>query len=352
MAGPSPQRKPQSRTVGDLCERWFALAELDLSPSVQVTYRRLLDARILPRWGAVPLRELTTADLDVWYSELRRTGSTRGGPLKPNSVMRVHALLRRALGQGVKWGWLPTNPAALATPPRARPPELQLPSADDVGRLIAAAGRVNPLLPVFLRLAATTGARRGELCALRWSHVDTERRRLTIARGIVVGPRRAWIEKDTKTHQVRRVSLDADTLAVLLAHRDRCAAVAAAAGRALAADAYVFSHAVDGSRPIRPDYVSLAFGRLRTQLGLPGVKLHHLRHFSATQLLALGIDVRTVSGRLGHASPATTLDVYAQFVEQADERAADLIGTLLSGDGPSSGHAPARDVGHEGPPVL
>ena len=65
------------------------------------------------------------------------------------------------------------------------------------------------------------------------------------------------------------------------------------------------------------------------------MKLHHLRHFSATQLLSLGIDMRTVSGRLGHANASTTLDIYAQFVQAADERAADALGALLAADSPS-----------------
>lgn len=242
--------------------------------------------------------------------------------------MRIHSVLRRALGQGVKWGWITTNAAANASPPRARKQQLNLPDPVDVGRLIEAASTINASLPTYFRLAASTGARRGEICALRWKHVDFERRRLTIARGIVEAGGEL-IEKDTKTHQVRSVSLDEETAAILLAHRDRCAELASNCGTTLAPDAFLFSHEVDLSKPWRPGYATLAFGRLRDELGLTGVKLHHLRHFSATQLLSLGIDLRTVSGRLGHANASTTLDIYAQFVEQADERAAAALGALL-----------------------
>lgn len=125
-------------------------------------------------------------------------------------------------------------------------------------------------------------------------HVDFKRRRLTISRGIVeieAGGR--LIEKDTKTHQVRTVTLDEDTTAILLTHRDRCVDLVGKCGASLAPDAYLFSHEVDFSKPWRPGYATLAFGRLRYDLGLKGVKLHHLRHFSATQLVS-GIDVRTV----------------------------------------------------------
>lgn len=323
-------------TVGELCEKWFAQAEPDLSPSVAPQYRTLLDNRILPRWGDTPLRRLRTADLDLWYSELRRDGRLDGkGGLSANSVKRIHSVLRRALGQGVKWGWLTTNPAADATLPKVHKQPMTLPDPADVARLIAKAEKVNKALPTYFRLSAATGARRGEMCALRWRNVDIGKRRLTIERGIVARGGEL-IEKDTKTHQVRRVSLDEATVAVLERHRDRCEQLAADCGIELSDDAYLFSHEVDFSRPWRPNYATLAFGRLRDDLDLDGVKLHHLRHFSATQLLSLGIDVRTVSGRLGHANASTTLDIYAQFVEQSDEKAADALGALLDGSSKSA----------------
>jgi integrase len=173
------------------------------------------------------------------------------------------------------------EPGANASPPRARKQILNLPNPADVGRLIEAASKINASLRTYFRLAAATGARRGEMCALRWKHVDFERRRLTIARGIVEAGGEL-VEKDTKTHQVRNVSLDEETAAILLGHRDRCAALAAECGTAMSPDSYLFSHKVDFSKPWRTGYATLAFGRLRDELGLKGVKLHHLRHFSAT----------------------------------------------------------------------
>ncbi len=327
------QHAVRAGTVGDLCERWYAHAAPDLSPANAAEYRRLLDKRVLPRWADVPLRRLRTADLDQWYGELRRSGGPGGTALAPNTVTRAHAVLRRALAQGVKWGWLSVNPAANASPPRARKQQLDLPDPADVARLIEAAAKVNPSLPTYFRLAAATGARRGELCALRWKHADIEKRRLTIARSIAaVGGQ--LIEKDTKTHQVRKVSLDEETTAMLATHRAACEELATKCGARVSANSFLFSHEVDLTKPWRPNYATLAFGRLRDEIGLDGVKLHHLRHFSATQLLSLGIDIRTVSGRLGHANASTTLDIYAQFVEQADEHAADALGVLLGRPSP------------------
>src|SRR5262249_30730026 len=139
------------------------------------------------------------------------------------------------------------------------------------------------------------------------------------------------VEKDTKTHAERRVTLDAATVKMLKSHHKSCAAIAKKCGATLGASAYVFSREVDGSLPWRPGYVTLAFTRLRDELGLSSVRLHDLRHFNATNLLANGTDVRTVSGRLGHADASTTLNIYSHFVEHADRDAASSIGGLLDG---------------------
>lgn len=317
-------------TVAELCNKWFEHACPNLSPAVSAEYRRLLDRRILPRWGSTPVRRLRTSDLDGWYSQLRRSGSKTGGPLSPNSVVRVHAILRRALNQGVRWGWITTNPAVAATPPRVLRRQLDIPSPADIGRLIAAAELVNPALPAFIRLAAASGARRGELCALRWRNIDFEARSLHIA-GAIVQINKTVIEKDTKTHAERRVALDEGTVRVLEALRDRMVLALAIAEEELPSDAFIFSHRPDGLRPWYPNYASLAFARLADREGIGHVRLHDLRHFAATTMLVNGVDVRTTAGRLGHAQSSTTLNVYAHFVQAADAGAALAIGAVLDG---------------------
>ena len=94
-------------------------------------------------------------------------------------------------------------------------------------------------------------------------------------------------------------------------------------------DGYVFTESADGGDPLHPDTITGRFTRARKQAGLEGVRLHDLRHLHATQLLAAGVPVRTVSGRLGHANAATTLNVYAHFLEASDRQAADVIVSVL-----------------------
>ncbi len=99
----------------------------------------------------------------------------------------------------------------------------------------------------------------------------------------------------------------------------------------------MFSNAADGSEPWFPDSVSRSFKRLCVREGLHDARLHDLRHFVATQLLGAGVDVRIVAGRLGHRNAATTLNVYAHFLEQTGRAEADIIGQVIAGGQGSRG---------------
>jgi integrase len=321
---------PRRGTFRELLDEWFAHAEKDFSPKTALETRRFLDRVVIPRLGDRVVEKLRPSDLDALYRDLRSRGGHNGRPLAPATVRRIHGIVHRALGQGVRWGWLNKNPAAQASPPRVPAPRIEPPSPADVAQLIELAAERDAALAAFLFLAAVTGARRSELVALRWFEVDLERGVVEIRRGVVLG-RDGIVEKDTKTHAVRRVALDPAAVQYLAAHRERSERVAAMCGTVIDGSAFVFSHEPDGSRPWRPDVVTHAFGRLRDRAGLPSVRLHDLRHFVATRLLASGVDVRTVAGRLGHRNAATTLNVYSHFLEEADREAAELMGRLVRG---------------------
>ncbi|MGH9919266.1 MAG: site-specific integrase [Nitrososphaerales archaeon] len=220
------------------------------------------------------------------------------------------------------------NPASAASPPRISAPEVSPPSPSDVRRLFATAEERDPDFATFVLLAAATGARRNEQVALRWSNLNLSKGQLQIGRGIVRG-RDGLIEKDTKTHSVRRVSLDPTTVAVLRTHRARAEQRVELCGETLPVDAFVFGNEVDGSLPWQPESVSRTFTVLCRRAGVKGVRLHDLRHYVATRLLSSGVDVRTVAGRLGHRNAATTLNVYSHFLPEADREAAEVLGRLF-----------------------
>ena len=198
------KRPATDATVAQLLARWLEVA--DLAWSTRVTYQGYINRTILPALGDVPLRRLDTAALDRFYTTLRTRGGTGGKPLAPATVRQIHAILRRALGQAGRWGWIPANPAALASPPHPGPTDIRPPGPEELSQLLEAVYEADPDFAVLLWLAATTGARRGELCALRWSNVDLGAGELLIVRNLIVRGGQL-LEKDTKTHAARRIAL-------------------------------------------------------------------------------------------------------------------------------------------------
>jgi integrase len=318
-------RSSKRGTVEVLLREWLEHATPSFSPRTVATTRMYLENPIIPAIGSIQVSKLTPADLDRFYRNLLTVGGPRG-PYAPATIRRVHGIIRRGLTQGVRWGWLNHNPAVDASPPRVPMKPVTPPSPDEVVRLFRHAQEDDPELATFVVLAASTGARRGELIALRWGDVDFERDLVSIERGIVLVDGEL-IEQGTKTHQARRVTLDDRTRATLHAHKDR---MASTAGAPLPESAFVFSHSLDGSSPWHPDSTTRAFRNLCARAGVKGVRLHDLRHYVATRLLASGVDVRTVAGRLGHRNAATTLNVYAHFVPEADRDAADALGEVFA----------------------
>ena len=318
-----------SGTVGELLERWFEVASPGWSPVTVRLHRSVLDRHLLPRFGDTPLRRLQPADIDGYYAQLRKRGRAGGRPLAAGTVLRIHGVLRSALEQARKWGWLSTNPADLASPPRVAAAEIRPPSPADLGHLLDLVDGADAELGRFLRLAASTGARRSQICGLRWSDVDLDGGSVTFARGVVDGTD-GIVVKDTKSHRAYTVAVDEPIVAMLRAQREQMLQRARAVGTTMSVDSFVFSYEPDCSAPWRPDGVTHRFTRLRAKAGLPGVRLHDLRHFVATRLLAAGVPVTTVAGRLGHARSATTLNVYGHFVAASDRDAARLMSGLLT----------------------
>jgi integrase len=240
-----------------------------------------------------------------------------------------------ALSAAARWGWLKSNPAGVARQPRQPAPEPDPPSPAEAARIIAAAWDQDDDWGTFVWLVMVTGMRRAEVLALRWFRVDLDGGALDIRRNYVWTNGRG-VEKDTKTHQMRRIALDPETVDVLRAHRLRHDQIAGSLGVELGNQAYLFSHEPNRSCPYNPSSVTHRYTAMCEKLGVDS-HLHALRHYSATELLTAGVDLRTVAGRLGHAGGgATTLRAYAAWVSESDKRAAAILGSRMQ--------RPARDA--------
>lgn len=311
-------------TVAEYLDRWLDHISPTKSPTTIRNYRGKIK-RIDQQLGSLQLSKLTTQHLDRAYRRWLDEG------LHPTSVHHIHGVISAALNQAVKWGIVPHAVTKNASPPPLRNTPKLVPSPGAIQSLIASAERRGqPVLAAAIAVAATTGARRGELLGLQWSDIDFDSGYMHIRRAIKHDDGPGWVIGEPKSHAQRRIALDAFSLTVLRQHLAAAQRRSNEAGVDLDANAYVFTFDPSGRLPMKPDSLSQAFNRLCAKEGVSGVSLHTLRHFSASVLVASGRDVRTVAGRLGHADANTTLRVYSHMIEGRDRDAAEFLGSLFA----------------------
>ncbi|MEZ5142198.1 MAG: site-specific integrase [Acidimicrobiales bacterium] len=310
-----------ARTVADVVRAYVAhLAALGSSPKTLDERRRMAGRISQDPLGSIPIQRLGVKDLDDYYGRLIQAG------LKRSTVRGYYSLIRAAGNKAVDWGWTVSRPWSRAKPPPAEDRRPSPPAAEAVRELLAAA---DPQMRVFVRLAATVGSRRGELCALRWNQVDWESGTVRINDAVVVAKGAGVVHRGaTKTTEVPVVALGPATQNLLREWRGRREAVAAELGNTFDESSYVFSDDPLGRTPWRPDSTSRKFRRLCAKVGLTGVRLHDLRHFVGTE----GVDrsnIKVVQQRLGHRDLRTTLGIYAARRDAADVRLAHDLDELL-----------------------
>jgi integrase len=306
-------------TVDVLLDRWLEVARHE--PSTRTRTDSYLRVHVRPTLGPKLVVKVSTADLDRLYVTLDKT-------LAPATVRRVHGIVRAAFEQAVTWGWIDRNPAARArlTDLSVRPPDA--PDVEQVKLLLKTALETDPALFAFMRIGATTGMRKGEVCALRRQDVDLEQG--IIRRTAAVGEAKGGVYvKATKTGRRDQLAIAPATAQVIVDHLARQDAELLEAGFPTPGpDAFLFSNDAGLEKPWRPDHVSKRFAAVRALAEVDGVQIRKLRHFVATELLGGGFSTPATAARLGN-DPRTMLGHYGGDSPPDDLAAAAHLDGLL-----------------------
>lgn len=319
---------PSKLTVGAfLTDDWLPAIEASLAPSTFESYARNIRFHIVPRIGHEPLQGLTAARLNAFYGERSKSGRRDGKGLSPRSVRYLHAIIRHALADAVKWGRTVRNVADAAEPPSARRAKAPPPKTWSAAELRAFLESVRgDRLSALWTFYATTGARRGEALALRWNDVDSDR---VAIHATAVSVAYMVTSSRPKSERGRRnVALDAGTVSALREHHKRQLEERLTFGPAYADDSLVFCRK-DGA-PIHPERVSVLFRACVKAAGVPSIRLHDLRHTWASLALQAGVNPKVVSERLGHASVGFTLDTYSHAIPGLQQDAAETVAALFA----------------------
>ena len=320
LSARAPWRGPSSPLVAEYLVQWLAGRQV-LRPSTRLAYEIHLRRYLIPRLGQIRLRDLTLVDVEAAYRGIRADAG-----LEPATVRRIHATLTSALNAAVRRGLLGSNPAQDVELPRTVTPRMQVWTAPQLALFLDFVSQER--LAALFTLLAVLGLRRGEAIGLRWTDVDQTRRVLLVEQQIVAVAGLSHVGPPKSARGRRTVALPSRVSRALTAHAHRQTGERAGAGPGWVDTGLVFTTAC--GEALIPGSVSRCFDRLVAQAALPAIRLHDLRHTSASLGLDAGESLLEVSRRLGHSSIAITADVYSHVPSATAHRSAQRLDDLIT----------------------
>ena len=309
-------------TVGQWMDEWFeAYAKVKVRPSSHQTYKGYIESHIKPNIGDVPIEKLTSLQLQKFYRLLLTEGRVpriesekQPKGLSAKTVRNINQVISSAMDMAVRHKLILSNPTEGCELPKVEHREMKTLPAERLGAFLREAKESGVYELYYMDLA--TGLSRGELLGLKWEDVDLQNGVIHVRRQVArVDGEVKELPLKTK-NSYRNISISQDAVAMLTemeAHRS---------------SDYVFPSSTGG--PISPDSVNNMLHRVLKRAGLPSIRFHDLRHTFATLALQNGVDIKTVSGMMGHFSAGFTLDTYAHVTTSAQKEAARTMGNVLA----------------------
>lgn len=310
--------------------------------------------------GNVPLTEIDASTIERVYALIREDRNLGG-----TSMNRIHSLLKSVLKKAVDYDLLLRNPCDRVEAPRKDDPERKALDEQDCKRLAkvlddaeneeranisakeqrmekiertASRSAIRGICSLSclqaIRIGLATGMRRGEILGLEWGSVDFEKQAIAV----VQSRTKAGYNKAPKTKAgIRSIHIDAATAARLQQWKTLQTTELAKLGIECGENTPVCCS--DKGSYIDPPNFERFWRKFKQEHGFEGLKIHELRHTQATQLLSHNVDVKTVQTRMGHSNASITLNWYAHAVPENDEKAADLLGSILGTANPEPSSA-------------
>lgn len=316
-------------TVGQYLQRWLVSVRKNVGQRTFETYREIVEKHLIKSLGDILLVDLKPGDIDDYYIRALEEGRLDGkGGLSACSVAHHHRLLHGALEQARRWDLISGNPSDDVRAPTPGHKEMAVLSEEQLARLFKVARESRIYIAILL--AATTGARRGEILALRWGDLDLESgTAVAVIRRSLQLTKSGISFKEPKTRgSSRTITLPLLTITALREHRKE-----QTREKLLLGPEYIDGGLVCALRdglPINPCRLSKTFLEIVRKSGVSRVRFHDLRHTHATLLLQQGVNPKVVSERLGHASVSVTLDAYSHVLPCMQADAARKINTALA----------------------
>ncbi len=317
--------KTGNYTVASWVRTWYEVyAEPRIRPNIREYYTNYIENHIVPGIGRIMLDKLTTIQIQRFYNNLQKNGRVqrKGYPelkdksLSPRVVCGVHTLLSNCLDQAVAEHLILSNPAQGCKLPKLEKKEMRILPQEKIGMYPAEADRRGLLAAFYLEL--TTGLRRGELLALCWTGLNAETKTISVTKQVNRIKGELVVSPPKTQNSVRTLAIPQQAVDLLIEEHKKHPG-----------NPYMFPSPKTGTM-YDPDAFRRTHDKILKAIGAEHVRFHDMRHLFATLSLKNGVDVKTLSGALGHYSAGFTLNTYTHATAQMKQEAADTIGAVIS----------------------
>ena len=317
--------RAKSYTLGAWIKLWYEVyAEPRIRPNTKAYYTNYIENHIIPGIGDVLLDKLTTIQIQRFYNNLQKTGRVqrknfpplKDASLSPRVVRGVHTLLHNCLEQAVAERLILTNPAQGCKLPQLEKKEMKILPQEKIGMYLAEAERRGLLAAFYLEL--TTGLRRGEFLALLWTDLDVENMTISVSKQVNRINGELVVSQPKTPNSIRKLAIPQRAVELLVEEHAKHPH-----------SPYLFVSSKTGTM-FDPDSFRHTHEKILKAIGAEHIRFHDLRHTFATLSLKSGVDVKTLSGALGHYSAGFTLNTYTHATAQMKQDAADTIGGVIS----------------------
>ena len=309
-------------TVTEFLDRWLSTyAENNVEQVTFEGYKSLIENHFKPAFGHLPLQKLGPFHIQSYYAKAMKEGGRkdgRKGGVSGVTIQHLHRCLSEALDMAVRWQLLVRNPCHAVTLPKIAPHEVEAIDETATAWLIEAAQGTRLYLPIFL--ATSAGLRRGEILGAVWSNVDEQNGTMRIDRALSETKEKGVFFKKPKGKRTRTVALPPLLIEVMKAHREEQEKQRETLGAAYHDNDLICCRPDGSIWP--PSAFTSSYRALLSRRKLDGPNFHALRHSHASQSLRDGVDIKTVSSRLGHSKASFTLEQYCHLMPGQDQEAA------------------------------
>ncbi len=298
---------------------WLSIHKPNIEESTRNGYKEKINNYIIPAMGHIPINHIDGTFVQTWVKTMDERG------LSARTIKNAHQCLYSAMKTAVQLNMLPSNPCQYTILPKLEKYNAAIYTDTEIQTAINAAQGTDAFLLVFLGLSV--GLRRGELCALKWQHIDLENRQIHIKENRVAVKGKVITKQPKSKSSNRTITIGPSTCKILQIAKAEYEEKRKAYGPGFSKEEYVI-HLKDGS-PYHPDSLTQKWDRFMAKNNLKHIRLHDLRHSCATSMVANKVDYKTVQSRLGHASYKTTMDLYVHRTQTMDENAAEIMDKVI-----------------------